>query len=153
MMNPEQAAILLEKFYEGTSTLSEERRLLDYLRAADCPPSLQADRNVIEELADLPETQMPAALQTRIISHLTSQTKLRRRCLWKKLATVTGIAASVAVICFGLYFTEHRHATVYADTCGTPQQAACETRNVLLYVSEQLNTCAVTEDDLGGPLP
>lgn len=153
MMNLEQTTVLLEKFYEGTSTLSEERRLLDYLRSADCPPSLQADRDVIDKLVELPETPIPTGLEARIISRLSSQTVLRRRNLWKRFAAVSGIAASVVAICFGLYFTEHKHATVYADTCGTPQQAACETRNVLLYISEQLNTCAVTEDDLGGPLP
>lgn len=153
MMNLEQATSLLEKFYAGTSTLSEERRLLDYLCSAGCPPSLQADRKVLEALADLPEAEVPDGLQTRIISRLSSQTIIRRKSIWKRFVATTGIAASVAIICFGLFFNKQSHATVYTDTCSNPHQAACETREVLLYVSQQLNTCAMAEDDLGGPCP
>ncbi len=55
-MNLEQATALREKFYAGTSTVSEERRLLDFLRSESCPPAWQADRAVLETLVALPET-------------------------------------------------------------------------------------------------
>lgn len=152
MMNLEQATALREKFYTGTSTLSDERLLLEYLRSRNCPPSWQADREVLEALVALPEAEIPDGLERRIAARLSRQVVPRRRILWKKLGAA-GIAATVAALSLGLYLGGRNRATVYADTYGTPQQAACETRDVLFYVSEQLNMGMVAADDLGGPCP
>ncbi len=151
-MNLEQATALREKFYAGTSTLSDERLLLEYLRSGSCPLSWQADRQVLEALVALPETETPAGLEKRIAARLSRQVVLRRRTLWRKLGAA-GIAATIAALSFGLYLGGRNRGTVYADTCGTPQQAAYETRDVLFYVSEQLNMGVGAEDNLGGPCP
>lgn len=153
MMNLEQATALREKFYAGTSTVSEERRLLGFLRSESCPLAWQADRAVLEALAALPETEVPAGLETRIAARLTRHTAPRRRPLWRRLGAVAGVAATMTALFLGLHFSGNTRATVYADTCCTPQQAASETCEVLFYVSEQLNMGVEAEEDLGGPCP
>lgn len=153
MMNLEQATVLREKFYAGASTVSEERRLLDFLRSENCPPAWQADRAVLEALAALPEAEVPAGLETRIAARLTQHAAPRRRFLWRKLGAVAGVAATMTALFLGLHFSGGAPATVYADTCCTPQQAASETRDMLFYVSEQLNMGVEAEEELGGPCP
>lgn len=152
MMNLEQATALREKFYTGTSTLSDERQLLEFLRSRNCPPDWQADREVLEALVAVPEAEVPAGLEARIAARLSQQAVQSRRTLWRRLG-ITGIAATVAALFIGLYFGGRNRATVYADTCCTPQQAAFETHDVLFYVSEQLNMGVEAEDDLGAPCP
>ncbi len=158
MMNLEQATALREKFYAGTSTVSEERRLLDFLRSESCPPAWQADRAVLEPLVALPETECsspPLGLETRIAARLAQHAAPRKHhyLLWRRLGAVAGIAATMTALFLGLHFSGGTPPTVYSDTCCTPQQAASETRDMLFYVSEQLNMGVEAEEELGGPCP
>ncbi len=97
----------------------------------------------------------PLGLETRIAARLAQHAAPRKHhyLLWRRLGAVAGIAATMTALFLGLHFSGGTPPTVYSDTCCTPQQAASETRDMLFYVSEQLNMGVEAEEELGGPCP
>lgn len=151
-MTKEQITTLLEKFYDGTSTVSEERALRDYFAAPDCPPELEADRQTVLALADAPALQAPAALDQRIAARLKRRRRPHFYILHRVSVSVAAVAAVVA-LAFGLFGQKNPTPTVYANTCTTKEEAAEQAREILIYVSESLNEGLESHDDLGGPCP
>lgn len=152
-MKPEHAHYLLERFYLGLTSTDEERALRDFLHSEACPAGMEADRAVIDALATPAEAEIPEGLEARIAASIDRAAGKRRKPLWLRFTAVAGIAASMAAIGIGLYFHFHTPATVYADTCSSPQEAAAETEAALLFISRQVMLDWDGDDDLGGPCP
>lgn len=151
-MTQEHAAQLLERFYAGTSSVDEERALRDFLTSEACPPAWTADREVVLAMSVPEEVEVPEGLEARIAARL----RPRRRphfYLTHRLSAVAGIVAAAAAVFVCIYVWHRPSPTVYADTCTTPQQAAIEVCNTLVYVSEDLARGLESEEELGGPCP
>lgn len=152
-MKPEHAQHLLDRFYRGRTSADEERTLREFLFSEACPAEMETDRAVLGALSVPADAEVPAGLEARIAAHLDRAAGKRRKPLWVRLTTLTGLAASVAALALGLYFHLHTPATVYADTCRSPQEAARETEAALLFISRQVRFDGNGEEDLGGPCP
>lgn len=81
------------------------------------------------------------------------RTQAVHRPLWKRITAVSGVAASVSALAFGAYLWMASAPTVYEDTCQNSYEAAIETQNTLLFVSEQLCLGLEASDELGPPEP
>jgi len=148
-MNLEQARRLRKKFYDGTSTPDEERRLRELVLSPDCPPGWEAERFLLCAADALPDTlPVPEGLERRIAGKLSAAPR-HRLSLWKKIVFPTGVAAAAVGIAF-LLTGRHPAPTVYADTYKTPREAANGTYETLLFISEQFNL-GTSEEALGGP--
>lgn len=77
---------LVEKFFDGETTLDEERRLYDFFKRADVPPHLSGYREMFSDFAALPIEK--------------EAVKPRRRTIWRIVAA----CAAVVLIAFGLWF-------------------------------------------------
>jgi len=152
-MKPEHAQHLLDRFYLGLTTTDEERELREFLHRDGCPAEMKADRAVLDALSAPADTEVPAGLEARIASRLSRAAEKKRRPRWIRFTALTGIAASAAALALGLYVHLHSPATVYADTCQSPQEAAMETEAALLFISQQVCFDGNGEEDLGGPCP
>lgn len=151
-MTKEHAAQLLERFYAGTTTVDEERALREFLTSEACAEAWRADREVVLAMSTPVEAEVPEGLEARIAARL----RPRRRphfFLAHRFPAVTGLVAAAAAIFVCIYVWHRPSPTVYADTCTTPQQAAVEVCNTLIYVSENLSMGLEAEDELGGPCP
>lgn len=151
-MKLENAQHLLERFYLGLTSAEEERALREFLHQDDCPAEMAADRAVFDALAVPAETEVPAGLEARIAARLERAAK-KRKPLWVRFTAMTGLAASVAAVAIGLYVHLHSPATIYADTCRSPQEAAYETEAALLFISQEICADWESEENLGGPCP
>ncbi len=153
MINEHMAQTLLEKFYAGTTTLAEERSLQEFLTSPCCPPAMEADREVVMAMSLPAEATVPEGLSGRITTGIAAR-RHRHYGIFRHITfTVSGIStmAAALIVCF---FISHRPAsTVYADTCQSPDEAAIAARDILMFVSKNMNQGLEADDDLGEPCP
>jgi hypothetical protein len=136
---------LIEKFYNGDTTIGEERMLENYFSQDNIPASLQTERDIFRYYSnsrnDKPEND---DLEQKIIQAIESGggdlTGKRRRLIY----TVTSIAASFLIL-LGSWFILLSPAgpglalSRYQDTFDNPEMAYLETQKALLYISSKLN--------------
>jgi len=130
---------LLDKYYEGTSTAEEERKLIDILQREDLPEEFQDDRIILQGLFDSDEIPEPSSrLEAGILDAIDEFEKRGRLANTKTgLYSIVSIAASIIVI-LGLWFII-QNRTGLKDTYDDPQLAYNETVEVLQRVSRNLN--------------
>ncbi len=138
-MQPHELKALVDKYYEGLTSLKEEARLLDELRKSS-DSDLYAD--VIQQLGimqkmkgvEIPDMQ----LVTKILSSISQEQPAKKR--WTLMGSHwSGIAAAV-VLFFALWIGSElvKPSQVYG-TITDPKLAFNETTRVLEKVSQNLN--------------
>jgi hypothetical protein len=134
---------LLERFYAGTTTPEDERRLEAwFLDSDDAADGLSEDRALFHALHAgrhcMPEgvsVRLEATLRSLAASGKQGQMG-RKHALWYW----AGSAAVVALLCAGLFFATHDgRQPVLTDTCDSPEEAALVAGKTLLYVAATLN--------------
>ena len=131
---------LLERYYQGTTTRDEERRLKAYFAQDDVPPTLAAEREMFRYLAhEARQTPpLPQGLEERLarnIDRLAAEAPRRLNAktprhphLWRWAA---GIAASLLLAsAIGIRLYTQHHALA-KDTFDEPQLAYVEARRAL----------------------
>ena len=133
---------LIEKFYNGETSIGEERLLENYFSQSNIPPSLEAERDLFRFYSNARNEQLPDdKLSEMIIEAIESEggdlTGKRRRLVY----AVTSIAASILLLAGSYFIFLHSSGTGrYQDTFDNPEIAYLETQKALLYVSEKLNS-------------
>ncbi len=127
---------LLQKFYDGMSTVHEERILQEFLESEDCPEDWEVHRSVLDALSCPEEVPVPDGLSERIAASI----RPRRKPVFRHFIPV-GIAAA-AVLTFVLIFPslyEQRQPVLYTDTYDTPEEAAAEIDRTLTMLSQAVS--------------
>lgn len=118
---------LIEKYFQGETTIAEEKQLKVYFSSNDVAPQLAK----YQVLFGYFETQK----ETQFEPKLTLQPRKQFSVKW------IGIAASFVVL-FGLstfYFYPTKSENVELGTFKSPEEAYVETQKALFMVSEQVN--------------
>jgi len=134
---------LLQKYYNGETTLKEEDTLKKYFADnPDIDEEFHAEKEQFlmfnkAEKQDVPIEDFEKKLERLIDNQKVIYPVFKRNKTWIRIAAV---AASVLII-FGIYnsvkyFTGKPE---YLDTIEDPQMAYEETKKTLLYISEKLN--------------
>ncbi len=142
-MKIQDIKILLEKYYDGSSSLSEEESLSTFFSQDDVPLELKPDQDLFlyysaEKSAENASTIHDAKLRENILNAISSPTEKKSSPATYKgqLYWISGIAASLILI-FASYFLLVSHGP--KDTFEDPQLAYLEAKRVLEYVSVKLN--------------
>lgn len=96
---------LLDRYYEGQTSVDEERRLYSLLTADDdLPEDLKADREVIKALSEYPEVDIPEETEMKLIGRLEQEmARERLRAVWRKrIITSVVVAASLIAAWIGI---------------------------------------------------
>ncbi len=145
-MDQKRIEILLQKFYNGESSLEEERILQEFFSDAEkVPQKFRAEREQFMLYHEVNSEAMPSkdfleSLESMIDSQSVKEIKLTSR---RRLYRIASLAASI-ILFVGIYFAfmkirTPRQTPVLADTYKNPEIAYQETQKVLYYVSEKLN--------------
>lgn len=148
-MKPEEVKRLLEKYYDGESTLEEELVLKKYFSRNDVPEDLAEEKEIfgyyIQSVA-IPEPSV--SFEKRIISALDTvdhqSVNLKRR---KIFGIITGIAAAIIMLAGSYFFFIQRSEP--RDTYSDPEIAYAETMKILYNVSSRLNQGTRALDRIG----
>ena len=137
---------MLERFYQGETTLAEERWLMDYFSSATVPEELLPDQELIKTFNNTEDSiSVPKNLNAKILDTLDreerKQLKSRRISLYSLSGLAAGILALIAVYVFFLRTDEPvlLAGNQVMDTYTDPMDAYEEAKNTLAYVSGKLN--------------
>ncbi len=137
---------MLDRFYQGESTLEEERRLKDFFSTGSVPEELLADRELflsfLEEGLDI---SVPGDLDQQIIAAIDREEKKDQKARRINLYSLSGLAAGLlALIAVYLFFLRDDRPELVAfhqvDTYEDPMKAYEEAKQTLFYVSAKLNS-------------
>lgn len=145
-MTLQEATIIREKFYNGTSSRMEEQAWFAFLCSEACPKEWEADRDVLQALCEPDDVALPAGFVQRLQHRLQAQPgwetckteqaapRVKHYRLWWQRAV--GVAAIGVGIFFGLWLYEEGRPSVYRDTCSSPEEALAQMEEAFLLVSE-----------------
>lgn len=122
--------ILLEKYFEGTTTIAEENELKAYFSSSDVAPHLEPYRAMFGYFSIAKEQQFEPIMPL--------QSKKRKTVKW------LSVAASVVVLISAGTFAYFNHGTATKSrdlgTYDSPEEAFRETQKALAMLSDHVNT-------------
>ncbi|MEI7499148.1 MAG: hypothetical protein WCK84_01765 [Bacteroidota bacterium] len=145
-MNTSEIEVLLEKYYEGNTTLHEEKLLREYFLKADLPETLKSHQKMFgffaeESHKEIPDPEFDQKI-TNLISeaHFTVPVKSMNQHR-NRFVFITSIAASILIL-IGLFFTL-RHDFLRKETpiqfTANQELAFTEANEALMIFSSNFN--------------
>lgn len=146
-MDLKQIKALLEKYYNGESTLDEEQILYEYFIQDDVSNELDADKDIFlnnldekNKFQDIPDIsgEIWNNIKKNEVNHISREKKM---IYW-----AYRVAAGLLVLLASYFFIKNQFDKnqngeyQIADTYENPEEAYEATKQALLYVSEILNS-------------
>lgn len=138
-MKEDELKRLLERYYEGSSTEEEEKRIREFFRL-NSPAGYETERDLFA-LCE-PEIKVPepsSGFEPGILGRI-DEYETGRRNMRKLLLPLSGIAATLLLIAGSYFYISGRNRI--ADTYSDPAIAYAETVRILYSVSAQMNRAA-----------
>lgn len=142
-MELNQIKQLLEKYYDGQTSLDEEQLLKDFFRYRPVPTELETDKALFLHLTSESKTlPINSTLEQKLETWIDQQEpkgKMVSLTSWR--FRIAGVAAMLAIV-FTCYFTVFRpknDTVAMKDTYKNPEVAYAEAKRTMLYISQQLN--------------
>ena len=136
-MNINETEKLLEKYYEGQTTLDEERRLREFFLTEFVPPHLTVHAELFRTIASSKEEELPDPdFERKFMQAISTVPVIKHPAVNRKLIYITSLAACLLILA-GLFFL-FRPATVKTDP--EMEIAFAETQKALLLLSGNFNT-------------
>lgn len=138
-MKEQELKHLLEKYYNGDSTVSEEHLLREYFRKDNVPAGYEAEKVIFGYYSDSIDIPEPSAdFETRMMAGVDSSMKIGRQRKMRRLLMPYLSAAAGIIIMLGSYFFFLQKSEPM-DTFSDPELAYAETVKILKEVSASLN--------------
>lgn len=138
-METKEVKQLLQRFFNGESSASEERKLETYFRSGKVAEELEEYAGFFEGINELARaTEDDNSIEDQVMDYILEnelQEKSKYRWMWK---TVTGIAASIIIVVGGLLLYQQQDET-YKDTFERPEVAYAYAEQTLEYISSKYN--------------
>lgn len=131
-MNIREINELLEKYEEGLTSLEEEARLKEFFSSAKVPPELEPWKAMFGFFSEAAGETMPGEAVTAPAAGKVIN--LQRR------SAVPLAAAATLLLLIAIGWFLRPDLTKNPGTFSNPEQAYAETKQVLLAISDQLNT-------------
>lgn len=133
---------ILEKFYDGQTSLEEELSLKEFFSGDSIPEELHEDRELFVSMNAVDnQVTIPGDLNSMLIDTINSAEQKETRVKRINLYSFSGLAAGLLII-LGVYFTFLRDnpSDVLAEyTIQDEETAYVEAMKALTYVSAKLN--------------
>ncbi|MCG6186807.1 hypothetical protein [Maribellus maritimus] len=126
---------LLQLYFNGESTLEDERKLEAYFSGGDVADELKEYAEFFGGISELSELEDDPTIEDDVMDYILEnehQEKTKYRSMWK---TVTGIAASVIIVLGGFLFYQQQNQQPFEDTFDDPEVAYAYVRQTMQYVS------------------
>jgi hypothetical protein len=138
-METKEVKVLLQRYFEGETSLEEERLLEEYFASGDVAVELLEYKEFFSGLNELSQSYPDQGINNEIMDYILEQEfseKTRYRGLWK---TVTGIAAAIILILGGLLIYDQQRSP-FKDTYSNPDEAYMQAQKTLRYISSKYNS-------------
>jgi hypothetical protein len=147
MESIEKVRKMLERFYQGESTLEEEKWLEDYFSSTTVPEELLPDQELFRTFRKVDNSiVVPDDLNKKILETIDREERkvirTRRISVFSLSGLAAGILAIVAVYVFFLRTDSPRLLAdrTMEDTYQDPIEAYAQAKETLAYVADKLNS-------------
>ncbi len=136
-MASEKRDVLLEKYWDGQTTVEEEKELRHYFSSADIPPSLKETAVWFKSLnRERAISLRDETFNTKVMAGITRRRRLSTNFFNKTMRIAAGI--TVLALAIWLVRIEVRPAGD-EDTFDDPDRAFEETKRALMMISRSFN--------------
>lgn len=129
---------LLHNYFNGESTIEEERALETYFRSGNVADEFSEYTGFFNGISDLAYFSDDSNIEEEVMDYILEnehREKTKYRWLWQ---TVTGIAASVIIVLGGFLFYQQQQKP-FDDTFKDPKEAYAYAQQTLQFVSSKYN--------------
>ncbi len=139
-MNSRQIENILEHYFNGETSLEDEKILREFFQEKDIPPHLLSLKSQFEYFSDEHNHEyLDESFDEKILNQISQYEKQQKRGITRRyLYTASGIAASILII-LSIFFKLDPLSNKVEDTFSDPYAAYLETKKALLFVSETFN--------------
>lgn len=130
---------LLDKYYEGNTTPSEEQELKQYFAGNDVIPGYETEKEIFRHYHGSEKVALPSAgFENRIIDAVDRYEKMKKKIPFRRrYITIFSAAATILIMAGTLFFLTRESEP--DDTFSDPVLAYIETMKILNDVSAKLN--------------
>lgn len=137
-MKTKEVKDLLQRYFNGETSLEEEQKLEAYFQAGNVADELKQYTEFFGGISELAEVPGEATIEEDVMDYILEnehREKSKYRQMWRM---VTGIAASVVIVLGGILFYEQQQKP-YEDTFDSPEAAYACAAQTMKYVSAKYN--------------
>lgn len=137
-MEQKEIKDLLQLFFEGKTSLSEEKRLEAYFQSENIADELKEYADFFGGISELTAVDGESTIEDDVMDYILEnehQEKTKYRSMWR---FVTGIAASIIIILGGALIYEQQQKP-FRDTFDDPDKAYAYTEKTLKFVASKYN--------------
>ncbi|MGE0088558.1 MAG: hypothetical protein AB7S50_03680 [Bacteroidales bacterium] len=139
-MDSQGIKILLEKYYRGETSLDEEAQLKEYF-SQNNPSNFEMEDKLLLNFFLSQQTVVPADLNSDLVNLIDEAWENETKLHFSTIVKWAGSVAAVLIIAVGvLVFNKKNDSVVLADSYKNPQEAYEETKKVLLFISNTMNS-------------
>ena len=149
-MNFKEIEALLEKFYEGKTSLSEERQLRDFFTGKAVPPYLSFHADLFRYYEEAAKKELhDSELESRFLAAIEEPRAIPMYPGRKQFLFLMGIAAAILLLA-GLVFTFRNDGFLRSTKKSTEREIAYQqTKKALAMLSANFNTGLDQAQELG----
>lgn len=141
---------LLDKYYNGNTSIEEEDLLKNYLSQDNVPEEFKSDKvlftNLFESQSDVPELNFEAEISKAIeFANILDREEEKSPKIYKLFALWAAAASVIIIIGLGFLYTSKQNEILLTDTFDDPYLAMQETKRVLSLFASKLN---MAQDEL-----
>lgn len=139
-MNLHEIELLLEKYFNGETSLEEEASLRDFFARPDVPRSLMGYREYFGQLVEDRELAIQSRDFDRKVMAGAGEPRINRLLDFQRpwIYWASGIAASILIL-LAVFIKFDPFAGRIENTYQDPQAAYQEAKRILYFVSDKLN--------------
>jgi len=137
-METKEVKQLLQRYFNGESTIEEERKLEVYFQSGKVDEELEKYAEFFGGITELANAADDSTIENDVMDYILeneSQDKKKYRWLWQ---TVTGIAASIIIVIGGMLLYQQNNQN-FEDTFENPEVAYSVAEDALEYMSAKYN--------------
>ena len=137
-MKTEEVKQLLQKYFDGESTIEEEKSLESYFSSENVNEEVKKYSGFFEGISELSRAEISDNIEEDLMSCLIekqSGEKTKYRRIWQ---AISGIAASIIIIAGGMLLFRQNEQP-FKDTFDNPQIAYAYAEQTLGYISTKYN--------------
>jgi len=140
-MKPAEIIQLLTKYYDGNSTIEEERLLKEYFGRTGLPEELLEEQEIFRCYSSISNKDMPepsADFELRIFAAIDREEQRTVIPGHRRLYSIlSGVAAALLILAASYFFFDRR--PYIRDTYSDPEVAYAEAMKILHGVSSRMN--------------
>ena len=137
-MRTKEIKDILQLYFEGETTLEDERRLEAYFQSGDVAEELKEYAEFFGGISDLTAVAGESTIEDDVMDYILEnehKEKTKYRSMWR---VVTGIAASIIIILGGVLMYEQQQKP-FKDTFDDPEVAYAYAAHTLKFVGSKYN--------------